>query len=45
MIEFTKPYGDVLLGLDLFQIGAILLFGYALCMMRRRRGNHATARD
>jgi phosphatidylglycerol:prolipoprotein diacylglycerol transferase len=44
LIEFTKPYGDLVLGLDLFQIGAILLFGYALCMMRRRRGSHAAAR-
>ena len=44
LIEFTKPYGDLVLGLDLFQIGALLLFGYALYMMRRRRGNHAAAR-
>ena len=44
LIEFTKPYGDVFLGLDLFQIGALLLFGYALAMIRRRRGSHAAAR-
>jgi phosphatidylglycerol:prolipoprotein diacylglycerol transferase len=44
LIEFTKPYGDVFLGLDLFQIGALLLFGYALYMITRRRGNHAAAR-
>jgi prolipoprotein diacylglyceryltransferase len=43
LIEFTKPYGDVLLGLDLFQIGALFLFGYALFMVRRR-GSHAAAR-
>jgi len=44
LIEFTKPYGDLLLGLDLFQIGALLLFGYALFMITRRRGSHAAAR-
>jgi phosphatidylglycerol---prolipoprotein diacylglyceryl transferase len=44
LIEFTKPYGDVFLGLDLFQIGALLLFGYALFMVRRRGGSHAAAR-
>ena len=44
LIEFTKPYGDLFLGLDLFQIGALPLFGYALYMMMRRRGNHAAAR-
>lgn len=43
LIEFTKPYGDVVLGLDLFQIGALLLIGYALYMLRRR-GDHAAAR-
>jgi prolipoprotein diacylglyceryltransferase len=44
LIEFTKPYGDLLAGLDLFQIGALLLFGYAVFMIMRRRGNHAAAR-
>lgn len=44
LIEFTKPYGDAFLGLDLFQIGALLLFGYALYMITRRRGSHAAAR-
>jgi phosphatidylglycerol:prolipoprotein diacylglycerol transferase len=43
LIEFTKPYGDLLFGLDLFQIGALLLFGYALYMIMRRRGSHAAA--
>jgi prolipoprotein diacylglyceryltransferase len=41
LIEFTKPYGEIFAGLDLFQIGAILLFGYALAMLMRRRGVHA----
>jgi prolipoprotein diacylglyceryltransferase len=41
LIEFTKPYGEIFAGLDLFQIGAILLFGYALHMLLRRRGVHA----
>jgi prolipoprotein diacylglyceryltransferase len=41
LIEFTKPYGDLIAGLDLFQIGAILLFGYAVYMLTRRRGIHA----
>jgi prolipoprotein diacylglyceryltransferase len=40
-IEFTKPYGEVLAGLDLFQIGALLLFGYAGYMIMRRRGEYA----
>jgi phosphatidylglycerol:prolipoprotein diacylglycerol transferase len=44
LIEFTKPYGDLFLRLDLFQIGALLLFGYALYMITRRRGKHAAAR-
>ena len=48
LIEFTKPYGDAFLGLDLFQIGALLLFGYALYMITRQhrttKGNHAAAR-
>lgn len=40
LIEFSKPYGELVAGLDLFQIGAILLFGYAFYMlMRRRRTN------
>lgn len=45
LIEFTKPYGNVFAGLDVFQIGAILLFGYALLMLTRRQrttgGTHA----
>ncbi len=41
LVEFTKPYGEVIAGLTLFQIGAILLFGYALFMLSRRRGVHA----
>lgn len=41
LIEFTKPYGEIAAGLDLFQIGAILLFGYAVFMLSRRRGVHA----
>lgn len=41
LIEFTKPYGEIFLGLDLFQVGAILLFGYALFMLSRRRGAYA----
>ena len=40
-IEFTKPYGAALAGLDVFQIGAILLFGYAVFMLTRRRGKYA----
>ncbi|HJT11439.1 MAG TPA: prolipoprotein diacylglyceryl transferase family protein [Dongiaceae bacterium] len=44
LIEFTKPYGELVAGLDLFQIGALLLFGYALTMIMRRRGSHAAAR-
>jgi phosphatidylglycerol---prolipoprotein diacylglyceryl transferase len=41
VIEFTKPYGEAVAGLNLFQVGAILLFGYALFMISRRRGVHA----
>ena len=41
LIEFTKPYAEILAGLDVFQIGAMLLFGYALVMLSRRRGKHA----
>ncbi|HET6618969.1 MAG TPA: prolipoprotein diacylglyceryl transferase family protein [Dongiaceae bacterium] len=41
LIEFTKPYGEVIGGLDLFQIGALLLFGYAVFMLSRSRGAHA----
>lgn len=41
LIEFTKPYGEAIAGLDLFQIGALLLFGYAVFMLSRRRGKHA----
>ena len=41
VIEFSKPYGELIAGLDLFQIGALLLFGYALVMLSRRRGVHA----
>ncbi|HET6160930.1 MAG TPA: prolipoprotein diacylglyceryl transferase family protein, partial [Dongiaceae bacterium] len=41
LIEFTKPYGELVAGLDLFQIGATLLFGYALFMLSRRRGAYA----
>ena len=38
LIEFTKPYGEAIAGLDLFQIGALLLFGYAVFMLSRRQG-------
>lgn len=45
LIEFSKPYGGVAGGLDVFQIGALLLLGYAFWMLRRRRratgGMHA----
>ena len=41
LIEFSKPYGETVAGLNLFQIGAILLFGYALVMLSRRRGEYA----
>ncbi len=41
VIEFTKPYGELIAGLDLFQIGALLLFGYAALMLSRRRGKYA----
>lgn len=41
VIEFAKPYGTIVAGLDLFQVGALLLMGYALVMLSRRRGKHA----
>jgi phosphatidylglycerol:prolipoprotein diacylglycerol transferase len=41
LIEFSKPYGEAAAGLNLFQVGAILLFGYALFMLSRGRGVHA----
>lgn len=37
LIEFSKPYGALVAGLDVFQIGALVLLGYALCMLWRRR--------
>lgn len=38
LIEFSKPYGAVLAGLSVFQIGAIPLLGYAAIMLWRHRG-------
>lgn len=43
LIEFSKPYGAAWAGLDLFQIGAAILLGYALFMLWRRRS--APGRD
>ena len=37
-VEFSKPYGSLMAGLDLFQVGALILLGYALYMLWRRRG-------
>lgn len=41
VIEFAKPYGELFAGLDLFQVGAVALMGYALFMLSRGRGEHA----
>ncbi|MCP5180668.1 MAG: prolipoprotein diacylglyceryl transferase [Pseudomonadales bacterium] len=40
-IEFTKPYGEVVAGLNVFQIGALLMLGYAAWMLRRYRASPA----
>lgn len=41
--EFFKPYGEVAGILTVFQIGAVLLFGYAGVMLHKVRTHHARA--
>jgi prolipoprotein diacylglyceryltransferase len=37
LLEFLKPYADILYGLNLFQVMAIIMIGYSLYYLRRKR--------